>query len=285
MTSSNSSSSSSPEPQSLAFDRAAPLYDATRGYPPEVAERIGAVIIEAVAAQPDTRFLEIGVGTGRIALPIARQGYDYTGVDLSEPMLDRLRAKVADLQQAKPNPTTSPLRLQLAMADITALPFPDAAFDVVVAVHVFHLISAWRKAVEEALRVLRPGGVFLHCWDEHLTSGGESLQERWVEMVRELGSEVAILGAVRRGAVTDYLREQGLSVEILRTVVWETQESPREAFEYIAQRVWSRTWLVSDEVFAASIQRLESWATNRYGAAYATPRPQSHQFIISRTRR
>jgi ubiquinone/menaquinone biosynthesis C-methylase UbiE len=284
MTSSNSSSAPLPEYQSLAFDRAAPLYDATRGYSPEVAEQIGAAIIEAAHAQPGTRFLEIGVGTGRIALPIARRGYDYTGVDISQPMLDRLRAKVAELQQT-PTSGAAPLHLELVVADMTALPFPDATFDVVVAVHVFHLVRAWRQAVEEALRVLQPGGVFVHCWDEHLTPGGESMQERWVGIVRELGSEVGIVGAERRGLVTDYLRERGLSVEALRTVIWETQESPRDAFEYIARRIWSRTWLVPDEVFAASMQRLESWATNRYGTAYTTPRPQSHQFIISRARR
>ena len=283
MASSNASSSS--EPQSLAFDRAAPLYDATRGYPPEVAEQIGAAIIKAADAQPDTRFLEIGVGTGRIALPIALHGYDYTGVDISAPMVDRLRAKVAKLQQAETSAAAPPLRLQLVMADMTALPFPDASFDVVGAVHVFHLVRAWRQAVDEVLRVLRPGGVFLHCWDERLTLSGESLQERWVEIVRELGSEVNILGAERRGIVSDYLRERGCSVEVLRTVVWEKQDSPQQAFEDIAQRIWSRTWLVPDDIFAISVQRLESWATNRYGAEFTTLRPQNHQFIISRARR
>jgi len=285
MPSSNSSPAPSPEPQSLAFDRAAPLYDATRGYSPDVAAQIGAAIIEAAAVPPDARFLEVGVGTGRIALPIARQGYDYTGVDISEPMVDRLRAKVADLQQTNNDPSAPPIRLQLIMADMTALPFAAAAFDVVVAVHVFHLVSAWRQAVEEALRVLRPGGVFLHCWDDHLTPDAPEMQERWLGIIGELGGEASIVGAERRSLVTDYLRERGLSVEILRSVIWETQESPLDAFEYIAKRVWSRTWLAPDDLFTASIQRLESWATNRYGAQYTTPRPQRHQFIISRARR
>ncbi len=284
MASSNSSSAPSPEHQSLAFDRAAHVYDATRGYRPEVAEQIGAAIIEAAEAQPNTRFLEVGVGTGRIALPIARRGYDYTGVDISEPMLDRLRAKVAELQQT-PASGAPPIPLQLMVADMTALPFAEASFDVVVAVHVFHLVRAWRQAVEEALRVLRPGGVFLHCWDEHLTPGVESVQERWVEVVRELGSEVATIGVERRALVTEYLRERGFTVETLRTVTWETAESPRDAFEYIARRIPSRTWLVPDDVFAASIQRLENWATNRYGADYTTPRQVGFQFIINRARR
>ena len=120
---------------------------------------------------------------------------------------------------------------------------------------------------------------------ERPTLSGESLQERWVEIVRELGSEVNILGAERRGLVSDYLRERGFSVEVLRTVIWETQDSPQRQFEDIAQRIWSRTWLVPDDVFATSVQRLESWATNRYGAEFTKMRPQNHQFIISRARR
>jgi ubiquinone/menaquinone biosynthesis C-methylase UbiE len=284
MSSLHSSSVPSPGPQSLAFDRAAPLYDATRGYPPAVAEQIGAAIIEAANAQPDTRFLEVGVGTGRIALPLAFRGYDYTGVDISEPMMAKLRAKVAELQQESAS-AAAPIRLQLVRADMTALPFPDASFDVAVAVHVFHLVSGWKQAVEEVLRVLRPGGLFLHCWDESLDAAAHEVQDRWVEIVRELGGEVGIVGAERRSLVTDYLRERSLPVETLRTVTWEAQESPLDAFEYIAKRIWSRTWLVADDLFAASIRRLESWATNRYGAQYTVPRPKRQQFIISRARR
>jgi ubiquinone/menaquinone biosynthesis C-methylase UbiE len=277
--------SSLPGPQSLNFDRAAALYDATRGYPPDVAEQIGAAIVEAASPQPDARFLEVGIGTGRIALPIARRGYDYTGIDISEKMLDQLRAKAQTLQQEAARISAPPVRLQLFTADMTALPFPAAAFDVVVAVHVFHLVRAWKQAVEEVLRVLRPSGLFLHCWDEHIGPGDHPLQERWVECVREVGGEVGMVGAPRRSQVTDYLRERGLTVETLRTIIWTTQVSPKDEFEYIAQRIWSRTWLVSDEVFNASIQRLESWAIQYYGPRYTVPQPQSQQFIINRAHR
>ena len=277
------SSSSGFGPQSLSFDRAAPLYDETRGYAPDVAEQIGAAIVEAAGAQPDTRFLEVGVGTGRIALPIARLGYDYTGVDISEGMMARLRDKAAALSEE----AAAPLRLQVVTADMTALPFPDASFDAAVAVHVFHLVRDWRQAVDEVLRVLRPGGLFLHCWDTYLTSdsGAQSMQERWVEVVHELGGEVGIVGVTRRSLVTDYLRERGLTSETLNTVTWTAHESPQDAFEYIAKRIWSRTWLVPDALFDASIRRLESWATNHYGAAYTVPQPKQQQFTISRARK
>ena len=279
-----SSSDGSASPQSLSFDRAAPLYDATRGYAPDVAEQIGAAIVEAAGAQPETRFIEVGVGTGRIALPIARLGYDYTGVDISEGMMARLRDKAA----ASSAEAAAPLRLQVVIADMTALPFPDASFDVAVAVHVFHLVRAWKQAVDEVLRVLRPGGLFLHCWDNYYLTpqtGRQSVQERWEEIVRELGGEISSIGAPRRSMVTDYLRASGLIVETLNTVTWTMWESPQAAFEYIASRTLSRTWLLPDALFDASIRRLESWATSYYGADYTTPQPKQQQFVINRARK
>ena len=42
------------------------------------------------------RLLELGVGTGRLALRLARLGYQVTGVDISKAMLDQLRSKDPD---------------------------------------------------------------------------------------------------------------------------------------------------------------------------------------------
>jgi 2-polyprenyl-3-methyl-5-hydroxy-6-metoxy-1,4-benzoquinol methylase len=79
---------------SVAFDRAAEYYDQTRGFPAEVSEHIADVIEEAAGLgdRPEGaagRLLEIGVGTGRISLPLHRRGRRTVGIDLSEPMLER----------------------------------------------------------------------------------------------------------------------------------------------------------------------------------------------------
>ena len=78
---------------SIAFDRAAGYYDETRGIPPEVEEQAADRVEAAVG--PAGRLLEVGVGTGRVSLPLHRRGRDLVGVDLSGPMLDRYRAKAA----------------------------------------------------------------------------------------------------------------------------------------------------------------------------------------------
>jgi ubiquinone/menaquinone biosynthesis C-methylase UbiE len=58
---------------SLSFDPVAQVYDATRGYPEQVARRID----QAAKGNVQTRFLEVGIGTGRIALPLAERGRLY----------------------------------------------------------------------------------------------------------------------------------------------------------------------------------------------------------------
>ena len=78
----------------ISFDRAVDYYDATRGYPPGVAERLRNAIIAALELSQSAQILEAGVGTGRIAIPFIEAGYFYAGVDLSRRMMGQLRRKL-----------------------------------------------------------------------------------------------------------------------------------------------------------------------------------------------
>ena len=104
---------------SIAFDRAADYYDETRGYPEGIARRVAGEIAIAGELSGDEQLLEIGVGTGRMALPLSRHVGRIVGVDLATPMLQRLIDKRSDE------------RLEVLRADITRLPFPDDCFDAV----------------------------------------------------------------------------------------------------------------------------------------------------------
>jgi ubiquinone/menaquinone biosynthesis C-methylase UbiE len=291
---------------SLSFDRVAHAYDATRGYPNEVARQIARAIAAAVDATAQTRFLEMGIGTGRIAFPLAALGHIYTGVDIAEKMVEQLEAKlVSNGWQEREQPwgalpdedsanvslvrrfvqAEKPASARLVIADMTRLPFYAASFDVALAVHVLHLVDGWQKALGEALRVLRPGGYFLHCWDEHVIDGDERHVKRaWENIVRQLGGEVKRPGASSaRADVTPWLRERGLQPQELRVVSWETKYTPRQALESVTKRLWSGTWVVPDDLFAASIERLGQWAKDQFGSDLDTERVQKNQFVISRT--
>ena len=135
------------ESVSISFDRAVDFYDKTRGLPQPQGDELADLLTAELGT---ARSLEIGVGTGRIALPLHKRGVRLVGVDISVPMLTRLQANAGG---EAPFP--------LLVADATRLPFTDASYDALIASHVFHLIPDWQDAADEALRVVRPGGVLL----------------------------------------------------------------------------------------------------------------------------
>ena len=305
---------------SLSFDPVAHIYDATRGHPDEIAQEIARAMEQAVEAMPEQlinttitpRFLEVGIGTGRIAFPLAALSHDYTGIDISEKMLEQLEAKMRsvgweelmlpwgnepdeDTQRAiqvrrfvqhphgmQPPPAT----MRLAKTDMTSLPFLDASFDVVVAVHVFHLVDGWDQAVQESLRVLRPGGSLLHCWDEfEKLNDGPNIGEEWSRIVKQLGGRVGRPGVGTVQRVTEWLEQHGYKTERINAVTWQRSVSPREALERITQRLWSSTWSVPDDIFAQSVERLNAWVAEHYGNNLDKEYQQECKFVINKTKK
>ena len=290
---------------SLSFDAIAHMYDQTRGYPDDVAAHVTRAIVRNAQATAQTDFLEVGVGTGRIALPLASLGRSYTGVDISAKMLALLDEKArmmgwqevqqdwGDYPDEEVDRSVSVVRfghaesassLRLVNADIKHIPFHAASFDSVVAVHIFHLMAAWQDALSEVLRVLRPGGCLLHCWDTYEkseTSVTQNINDKWYALVSELGGTVQRPGA-SIPAVKQWLYEHGLRTDDELVYVWKQKVIPRAALEYIAKRYWSTTWTVDDAIFATSIERLWAWATNYY-ADLDREYVQERHFIISTT--
>lgn len=100
--------------------------------------------------QAEGDVLEVAVGTG-LNLPHYPDSARVTGVDLSDGMLARARSRAADLDR----PVT------LRQADAHALPFDDATFDTVVCTLGLCAIPDPGKAIDEMVRVLRPGGALI----------------------------------------------------------------------------------------------------------------------------
>ena len=116
-----------------------------------------------VARRAGGPVLELGCGTGRLSVPLARAGIDLIGIDRSPSMLDRLRAKrplAVDLAEAR----RSRGRLRIVCGDIRALPFSGPCFAAVLAPYgvLQSLLSArdLAAALESVRRVLAPGGLF-----------------------------------------------------------------------------------------------------------------------------
>ena len=107
-------------------------------------------LVELAAPRAGERVLDVGCGTGTLALELARTGASVSGVDADEAMLARAQRKAAAAHIA--------LDLQTAMAQ--ELPYAHDIFDIAVSSLFFHhLVRRDKFAVaSEVVRVLRPGG-------------------------------------------------------------------------------------------------------------------------------
>ena len=104
---------------------------------------------DALGLRPGDRVLDLGCGAGRHAFEAARRGGIVTAVDLDLAELKHVR----DVGDADPTARAAPVN-----GDALRLPFPDAAFDRVIASEVMEHIGDDDAAARELSRVLRPGG-------------------------------------------------------------------------------------------------------------------------------
>ncbi len=129
----------------------APIYDATHAWtlPKRRAARL------ALDLRPGDRVLDLGCGTGlnfsHLRELVGERG-QVVGVDLTPAMLDIARKMIA---------VHGWRNVEVREADAANLPFPDASFDKVIVSYALNIIPEYMKAIEEARRVLVPGGRFV----------------------------------------------------------------------------------------------------------------------------
>jgi ubiquinone/menaquinone biosynthesis C-methylase UbiE len=272
----------------FSFDQIAYRYDAAHSYPPEVSRQIAEGLIHLSGINPesleqsDAEVLELGVGTGRIALPLLAAGINVTGVDTSPAMLACIREKMAVLQPVDPSHPCG--KLSAFLADMSALPFATGTFPAVIAVHVFHLVPKWQAALDETLRVLRPGGAFLIGQDTSDVEAFARIYDQWEEIVAMLGFPASHAGASGYPAVVRELKGRGLRVEETVVTSWVVDTLPRAVLARVIDREWSKTWRIPDDIFAESRRRLTQWAAETYGEALDSPQTGTCSFKVAVSR-
>ncbi|GAB4534222.1 MAG: class I SAM-dependent methyltransferase [Anaerolineae bacterium] len=109
-----------------------------------------ALLVELVQPQPDWQALDVATGAGHTALAFAPYVAHVVATDLTQAML----SKTAELAAGR-----GLGNLETRLADAEALPFEDAAFDLVTCRLAFHHFPNPRQALSEFARVLKPGGL------------------------------------------------------------------------------------------------------------------------------
>ena len=126
----------------------APFYD----FVFKLVMRPGRRVSSAILSKLGGRILDVGVGTG-LELPMFEPHVQITGVDLSAPMLEIARKRIAEhgLKNIE----------ALIEMDAQNLQFPDHSFDAAVAPYVLTTVPDPIRMLEEITRVVRPGGTIL----------------------------------------------------------------------------------------------------------------------------
>jgi SAM-dependent methyltransferase len=137
------------------FDEVADVYDQT--LPDHVVEHYLAKRTRFIVltCPPPARLLDVGCGTGTLAERLGACGYDVTGLDPSAGMLERLQTRAP--------------RISAVQGSATRMPFGDDEFDLSISVATMHHLgdaAAVGRALEEMVRVVRPGGRVI-VWDHN----------------------------------------------------------------------------------------------------------------------
>src|SRR5262245_53802896 len=225
------------------FDRAAEYYDETRGFPPGADVKVAAFIATTAELKPEHRVLEVGIGTGRIAVPLAAHVSSIAGVDISQAMMAKLLAK------SSANP------IYPIEGDAVYLPFAANSFDAVLSVHVFHLIPDMDKCIQEINRVLKPDGVLLYGGGPADAKGDTSTPAfADLEAIWEKHAPQSV-GAGKMEDVQEVLRQHGWQIpdEPFKHEGIITKRRPSDFIDGLRQRKRSAAWRMSDEQLNAAV--------------------------------
>jgi ubiquinone/menaquinone biosynthesis C-methylase UbiE len=242
------------------FDRVADIYDETRRMPHEVL----AGIMENVRSEIDPAsgpLIELGIGTGRIALPLADAGFRVVGIDMGEKMLVRLRENIAGKSDA--GRAIHPIRS--VRGDVSMLPFAVDSFGGAISIHVFHLLDDMRSCIEETRRVLAPGGCLLFGGEQRLLRYIEqALDESFVDILVKAGVKLPDQAEVER-QVVEHVGGMGGDIKLLDPVEWDFEISSGDVVERIEKRVASYLWDVPEDVLRELADRLRTLYAERVG--------------------
>jgi SAM-dependent methyltransferase len=170
---------------------------------------------------------------------------------------------------------------RIARADATLLPFPANSFDVVMTAHILHLIPAWRDALREFQRVLKPGGQYLNLktWEVVGTSLRAKMREFWRGWLATQGGDARLPGVQGKDELWQELQSMGAQWKEVEVIRYPLQYTLREELSRFEARISSDAWEIPDAMFDASLKELRAWVEGEY-SDLDEPREEEVRFSI-----
>jgi SAM-dependent methyltransferase len=253
-------------PRRVDFNSNSKIYD----------DRHGAVISDQLAQAVADRLrlgstiIDIGAGTGRVAIVLAGNGFKVVAVDPAFAMLQTMQRKSANAP------------LLAVAAEGTRLPLRRRCADAVVLARLLYLVSDWQGLLREAKGVLRPGGTLFHEW------GNGDASEAWVQvreearsLFQEAGFETPFHPGARSEAEVDCcVRDLGFR----RTDQIEAGAGPAISLADFLNKIesgeFSYVWNVPRDVQASCLPRLRHWCEGKFDLHQPAAMPSELHWVV-----
>ena len=216
------------------YDQLAEHYDETRGGEGRGDEY--AADVDAHLPAGDGPILEIGVGTGVVALGLRRRGRLVVGLDLSAPMLSRARMRLGPV---------------VVLSDAMSMALATGSVAHAVSVWVVHSVAEPMVLFQEAARVIRPGGSYVVCATQY-----PSADDRVGMIISDMGARIDARRETPRprgASVDDVLvwgRDAGFAGAV-HQLERQWHASPDHELAAIANRTWPAFRELDDDAVEA----------------------------------
>ncbi|MFD1677958.1 class I SAM-dependent methyltransferase [Alicyclobacillus fodiniaquatilis] len=195
--------------RAIAFDD-----KAHHGLHSEDQHRAWLVVLNDLAGEGKRRVLDVGCGTGFLALMFAELGHDVTGVDMSTQML----------QQAKQKAQQRDLLVEFRLGDAEMLAGEDNLYDLIIERHLIWTLPSPSKAVSAWMRALKTGGRLALIEGEWGKNKNGAYQE--------IHTHLPFFGGKSSETLEAFLLEKGLTdvcvQSLMEPVLWgEVPQHPR----------------------------------------------------------
>jgi ubiquinone/menaquinone biosynthesis C-methylase UbiE len=229
------------------YRKIAEFYDDGRHLSEWNAERWLELIRERSGAERGAAVLDLGCGTGRFALPMARRlGFKVTGADLSPEMLAKARQK-----DTKHEVTWD-------RQDAERLTYADGSFNVVFMSHLLHHVGRPATVIAECYRVLRASGVLLIRYG--------AIEQISDDVEHRLFAGTVEIDKARTPSVQDtarWLQEAGFSDVTSEEIVQRTYADGQAHLRAVRARSTSVLTMIRAEAFEEGLRRLEQHVASK----------------------
>ena len=226
------------------FDWASQFYDYTRAIPVELINQTIEALQQRVEITPGGKFLDIGVGTGRIAIPLAEKlNTNLIGVDISGKMIQKCLEK-----------TSSFNNVSLIIADGLALPFSENQFDLILTSHLLHLLSDPLQFIRKVTRLLAKNGYYINL-DAYVNYHQSLPFQIYYNKLSESGYRHHFRGNLIRQEITIYLSKRGWRYKQFE-INGKKEIIHNDLVKFIRERVFSHQRAIAEDFHQQALKHL-----------------------------